>query len=215
MLLDIMPGLFTYMPKLRASAFSTSSSGPITFIARYSLLCSLTKESTCIEWCSSYGREKNKEKKVRWTHLRLFNILFMWMSKQTSNSSSDFHIFTAGCIHYTGATADEYRDCKAWQGSQRLQRWLEYGRKYTFFQHLLRLSQANFTYMVVNEDLNSLLWVMEITKPQEKLGEKRGGLLNENTDQNHWQSFILHSVRRDIRHVRFRCSCNACLESLE
>lgn len=155
--------------------------------------------------------EKKNDKKVRWTHLRLFNIPFLWMSKQTSNSSSHFHIFTAGCIHY----ADEYRDCKAWQGSQRLQRWPENRKKYTFSQHLLRLSQANFTYVVVNEDLNSLLWVTEITKPQEKLGEKRGGLLDENANQNHWQSLILHSVRRNIRYIRFHCSCNTCLESLE
>lgn len=52
--------------------------------------------------------------------------------------------------------------------------------------------------MVVNEELDSLLWIMKVTKPQEKLGEEWGGLLDENADQNHWQCLILHSVRREV-----------------
>lgn len=68
--------------------------------------------------------------------------------------------------------------------------------KCTFSPHLLRLSQANFTYMVVNEELDSLLWVMKVTEPQEKLGEERGGLLYENANENHWQCLILHSGTR-------------------
>lgn len=63
----------------------------------------------------------------------------------------------------------------------------------TFSPHLLRPSQATFTYMVVNEELDPLLWVMKVPKPHEKLGEERGGLLDENANQNHWQCLVLHS----------------------
>lgn len=97
------------------------------------------------------------------------------------------------------AIADKYCDYTAWKSSPRLQRCLEERRRCTFSQHLLRPSQANFTYVVVNKELDSLLWVMKVPKPQEKLGEEWGGLLDENADQNHWQCLILHSGTRGER----------------
>lgn len=77
--------------------------------------------------------------------------------------------------------------------------------------------------MVVNKELDSLLWIMKVTKPQEKLGEEWSGLLDENANQNHWQCLILHSVRRGeksqlmyhIRHIRSHSNCKTCLESFE
>lgn len=64
--------------------------------------------------------------------------------------------------------------------------------------------------MVVNEELDPLLWVMKVTKPQEKLGEEWGGLLDENANQNHWQCFILHSGTREVvSHVSHQ-KCNNC-----
>lgn len=119
---------------------------------------------------------------MRWTHPRLLSLLFFKMPNLTSNSSSHFHVFTAGWSYLIGAIADKYQDYRAWKSSQRLQRCLQYSRRYTFSPRLLRPSQANFTYMVVNEELDSLLWVMKVTKPQEKLGEEWGGLLDENAN---------------------------------
>lgn len=118
------------------------------------------------------------------------------------------------------AIADKYCDYTAWKSSPRLQRCLEERRRCTFSQHLLRPSQANFTYMVVNKELDSLLWVMKVTKPQEKLGEEWGGLLDENADQNHWQCLILHSGTRGERsgefHIRhIRSHYKTCFESFE
>lgn len=133
---------------------------------------------------------------MRWAHPRLLSLLFLKISNQMSNSSSQLHIFTAGWSYLIGAIAGKYWDYRAWKSSQRLQRCLQYRRRYTFSLHLVRPSQANFTYMVVNEELDSLLWVMKVTKPQEKLGEEWGGLLNKNANQNHWQRLILHSVRK-------------------
>lgn len=74
--------------------------------------------------------------------------------------------------------------------------------------------------MVVNKELDSLLWVMKVPKPQEKLGEEWGGLLDENADQNHWQCLILHSGTRGERsgefHIRhIRSHYKTCFESFE
>lgn len=165
------------MPKLRASAFSTSSSGPITLTARYSLPCSLTKDSTCIKWCCSCAKGKIKK------------------NRQDGLISG----------------------CSASRSWKRQIRWA------TFSSHLPRPSQDNLTYMVVNKDLDSLLWIMKVTKPQEKLGEEWSGLLDENANQNHWQCLILHSVRRGeksqlmyhIRHISSHSNCKTCLESFE
>lgn len=82
---------------------------------------------------------------------------------------------------------------------------------------MLRPLQATFTYMVVNEELDSLLWVMKVTKPQEKLGEEWGGLLDENANHDHGQCLILHSVRREVvAHIRHKSShCNCATENFE
>lgn len=125
------------MPKLRASAFSISSSGPITLMARYSLPCSSTKESTCIEWCSSYAR--GKIRRNRWAEfIPGRSASCSWeCQNHTSNSSCHFHSFTAECSCCIGPIADEYWDYKACNLWVDCQRQLEYRKRYTFSQQTI------------------------------------------------------------------------------
>lgn len=50
---------------------------------------------------------------------------------------------------------------------------------------------ASSTHVVVNKESNLFLGVSQAQQPQEKQGEERCGLLNEHTNQDSGQSFIL------------------------
>lgn len=55
---------------------------------------------------------------------------------------------------------------------------------------------APSTHVVVNEESNLFLGVSQAQQPQEKQGQEWRGLLNEHTDQDSGQSFILQREGR-------------------